>query len=66
MSFVVIDGVCEILQVVSNVLVYAKERSNSVVKEDFEEYGHGSMGLKEGDLMEVVQLQEEMLGEMQK
>jgi len=56
----------KILQVVSDVAASTEELRNTFVKEGFEEFGHGSKGGREYDLMEVVERQEQMLDEMQK
>ena len=54
------------LQVVLDVAASAEELSNTFVKEGFEEFGRGSKGVRKDELMEVVERQEQMLGEIQK
>jgi len=54
------------LQVVSDVAASAEELNNTFVKKGFEEFGRGSKGGRKDELMEVVERQEQILGEIQK
>jgi len=54
------------LQVVSDVVASVEELSNTFLKEGFKEFGCGSKGGRKDDLMEAVEHQKQMLGEMQK
>jgi len=63
-SSILIDGCCELLQVVADVVVSTEELTNSFVKEGFEVYGRRNKGSKIVDLIKVVEHQESVQGEL--
>ena len=63
MSSILIDGCCELLQVVA---ASAEELTNSFVKEGFEVYGRRNKGSKIVDVIKAVEHQESVLGELEK
>jgi len=65
-SCILIDGCCELMQVVVDVAASAEELINSFVKEGFEVYGRRNKGSKIVNLIKVVKHQESVLGELQK
>jgi len=65
-SSILIEGCCELFQVVAYVAASAEELTNSFVKEGFEVYGRWNKGTKIVDLIKSVEHQESVLGKLQK
>jgi len=65
-SFILIEGCCELFQVVADVAASTEELTNSFVKEGFEVYGCRNKGTKIVDLIKAVEHQESVLEELQK
>ena len=66
MSSIIIEGCCELFQVVADVAAFVEELTNSFVKEGLEVYGRRNKGTKIVDLIKAVEHQESVLGELQK